>query len=194
MSNNYLLTIAVCSLLERTETFLPKMVGQLKSQIDPFKNDVDLIIDIDNRNKSLGKKRDEIVNRAKGKYIVFVDDDDILSDDYISQLITAIKQNDVDVISFIVDVSINGGAYTPCYYSIKYDKDYNKSNSYHRLPNHICAVKTGIAKEVGYSDFTFGEDADFAKRAKPLLKTEFMIDKVLYYYIYNVKTTTTRGK
>jgi glycosyltransferase involved in cell wall biosynthesis len=180
MSNNYLLTIAVCSLLERTETFLPKMVGQLKSQIDPFKNDVDLIIDIDNRNKSLGKKRDEIVNRAKGKYIVFVDDDDILSDDY--------------VISFIVDVSINGGAYTPCYYSIKYDKDYNKSNSYHRLPNHICAVKTGIAKEVGYSDFTFGEDADFAKRAKPLLKTEFMIDKVLYYYIYNVKTTTTRGK
>lgn len=190
---NKILTICVCSLLERSNTFLPKILKQLQEQLVKYPNSVELIVDIDNRSKSLGKKRNENLQRAQGKYITFVDDDDILADDYVDTIIEVINNNDVDSISFIVDVSINDGPFKPCYYSYKYGKDYNCDNSYHRLPNHICVLRTELAKEVGFNDITFGEDADFSKRLFPFIKSELMIDKKLYKYNYNVRTTTTRN-
>jgi glycosyltransferase involved in cell wall biosynthesis len=195
MTNNYLLSICVCSLIERNDTFYQKILHQLKQQIKGFENEVQLVINIDNGETILGTKRNQCIDSALGKYVIFVDDDDIISNNYISTLIETIKHpHDVDVISFIVNVSLNNGPVKPCYYSITYKEDYNEANSYHRLPNHICAIKTEIAKAVGFKPILYAEDADFSKRAKEHLHSEIMINETLYYYNFNSQTTSTRGK
>jgi len=193
MSNKYKLTIGICSVLGRGTTFLPKILSQLQDQIKGYETQVELICLLDNKSIMLGEKRNMIVNMAIGEYITFVDDDDRLSDNYIQTLVNTIDNNkDVDCITFIVDVSINKGMYIPCYYSKDYLKDFNEPKAYRRIPNHICCVKTNIAKKTPYQNILRGEDAAYAKDLLPKLNTEVMIDEVLYYYDFNIETTETQ--
>ena len=47
----------------------------------------------DNKKRSVGEKRQDLLNLAKGQYLVFIDDDDRISDDYISSIIQAMNEN-----------------------------------------------------------------------------------------------------
>ena len=40
----------------------------------------------DNKKRTIGKKRDEMLKLAQGKYVTFVDDDDRISDDYVDEI------------------------------------------------------------------------------------------------------------
>jgi hypothetical protein len=125
--------------------------------------------------------------------VVFVDDDDRVSDDYVATLVEATSVG-ADIIVFEVEVSLNGGEPKPCYYSNQYKEDFNIPHSYHRLPNHIMAVKKELALATKYQDILKGEDADYSKRLLPLLKTQHDLEKVLYYYDYSDVTTETQQK
>lgn len=191
------LSILVCSTQNRYNTFLPKMLKQLFDQCEalPFalRYEVEVICVIDNKTRMLGTKRNDLLNMAQGDYVVFVDDDDRVADDYVSQLLYATAIG-ADIIVFEVEVSLNGGEPKPCYYSNKYKEDFNLPHSYHRLPNHIMAVKKELALATKYLDIVKGEDADYSKRLLPLLNTQHEIEKVLYYYDYSDETTETQQK
>ena len=92
------LTVGICGLVER----LPcKVLDKLLSQRT---SDVEILLLFDNRHLTLGAKRNFILDRAKGDYISFIDDDDDISDDYIQTLLTASK----DVMTFKTAHYING--------------------------------------------------------------------------------------
>jgi glycosyltransferase involved in cell wall biosynthesis len=155
--------------------------------------EVEVITVIDNKCRMLGTKRNDLLNMAQGDYVVFVDDDDRVSDDYVQQLLDGVTVG-ADIITFEVEVSLNGNEPKPCYYDMRYKSDYNLPDSYHRLPNHIMAVKRELALATKYQDILKGEDADYSKRLAPLLKTQHIIEKVLYYYDYSDVTTETQQK
>jgi glycosyltransferase involved in cell wall biosynthesis len=141
----------------------------------------------------LGIKRNDLVNMAQGDYISFVDDDDKLSPDYVSELLKAIDEsNGADVINFIVNVSLNGSSFKPCYYSVTHGHDFNRDESYHRLPNHITCIKRQLCLETPYKPILYGEDSAFSKELAPKIKREFNINKILYEYHYNSNTTETQ--
>jgi len=125
--------------------------------------------------------------------VVFVDDDDRISSDYIQQLLKGIESK-ADVVNFIVSVSLDGKPAKNCFYNKDYPNDYNEAKTYHRLPNHIMCVKRELAIKVRYKDVLRGEDSDYSKRLQPLLKTQFNIDKILYFYDYNSLETETQQK
>lgn len=185
------LSILVPSVTNRRNTFLPKILDQLHSQVEPF-NDVEVLVLIDNKTNMLGEKRNQLVNLAQGEYVVFVDDDDVLSDDYVSTLRQACITNSVDVITFTVNVSLNNGPYKPCYYDKDYHADYNREHSYHRLPNHICCVRRELALVTPYKPIVRGEDAAYSKDLHKKLTSQYIIDKVLYSYNFNINTTETQ--
>jgi GT2 family glycosyltransferase len=133
-----------------------------------------------------------MIDIAQGKYIVFVDDDDRIADDYLAELLKA-TATDADCIAFTAMVSLNGEPAKPCYYSKVHKRDYNKSNAYYRIPNHICCVKKSVSIHSSFPNILYGEDAGYGKLLLPHIKTEHVIDKVLYYYDYNVDTTETQG-
>lgn len=189
------LSILVPSVAERRNTFLPKcldmLYGQLESLLIEQQKSVEVLFLIDSKERMLGSKRNNLIDISQGEYIVFVDDDDRIEPDYISSLLTGIESN-ADVITFLASVSLNGEPAKICHYSNKYVKDYNTVDTYHRLPNHICCVKKEIALKVPFLNIKNGEDSAYSKQLKPHLKTQHEINRVLYHYDYNEKTTVAQ--
>jgi glycosyltransferase involved in cell wall biosynthesis len=167
----------------------------LYNQYDALPEDVrktvEIIYLIDNKTIMLGDKRNIMVDIAKGKYITFVDCDDRIANDYITTLLDACKSN-CDSIVFEVSVSLNENPPKTCYYSKNFKKDFNTPDSYYRLPNHICCIKREVSKKVSFPSLKKAEDAGYAKLLARHLKTEFKIDKVLYYYDYSDLTTVAQ--
>ena len=190
------LSILVCSVHTRYDNFLINIETQLFDQLNALpegdQQRVEIIVLTDNKQLMLGHKRNTMIDIAQGKYIAFVDDDDRVADDYIATLLAA-TEKDTDCIVFTAEVSLNGEPSKPCYYSKDIRRDYNKPNAYYRIPNHICCVKRSVSLKSSFPNILYGEDAGYGKVLLPFLKTEYKIDKVLYYYDYNADTTETQG-
>jgi hypothetical protein len=60
---------------------------------------------------------------------------------------------------------------------------------YLRFPNHIVPIKREKALQVKFPDVTMGEDYAWAKKIhdQKLLKTEYIIDRIIYHYDYRTK-------
>jgi GT2 family glycosyltransferase len=189
------LSILIPSVSERRNTFLPKSLEMLYSQLESLdsikKNQVEIIYLIDNKTIMLGDKRNLMISMASGKYISFVDCDDRIESDYISTILEAIN-SDADSIVFEVSVSLNGNDPKICYYSKDFPNDYNTHDAYYRLPNHIQVIKKEVSTKVSFPSLPKAEDAAYAKILKPHLTSEFKINKVLYHYDYSDLTTVAQ--
>lgn len=189
------LSILIPTVGSRRNTFLPRILEQIYSQYDnmseDFKKQVEILVLMDNKTIMLGDKRNIMVEQAQGEYVVFVDDDDRISEDYIETLLNATQENK-DAITFKAEVTLNNGLPKVCKYSKNFEKDYNDNDFYYRIPNHICCVKKEIAQTVEFPSILYGEDSGYSKKLKPLLKSETFIDKILYYYDFNSETTETQ--
>lgn len=190
------LSILVCSVHTRYDNFLIKIEKQLFDQYSSLaeadQERVEIVVLTDNKMMMLGHKRNVMVELAQGKYVVFVDDDDRISDDYIQQLLDATASN-ADSIVFQAEVTLNREPPKLCYYSKDVKQDYNTKDAYHRIPNHICCIKKAVALKSSFPNVLYGEDAGYSKVLLKHLKTEHKIDKVLYYYDYNSDTTETQA-
>ena len=77
---------------------LAKQIGDLP---------VEHLILSDNRKRSIGEKRQSLVDIANGEYIAFCDDDDDVSDNYVAEILKAIETK-ADVITFNQKAFYNG--------------------------------------------------------------------------------------
>lgn len=188
------LSVLVPSIASRRATFAPRIQEQLFGQVEalPDPSRVEVLILTDNQTLGLGHKRNLLVGMASGRYVVFVDDDDRVSDDYVAALLEA-TASDADAIVFQCSVSLNGKPPRICYHSKDHKTDHNTPTAYYRFPSHICAIKRELSLRVPYELSNFGEDAAFSRALLPHLTSEHQIDRVLYHYDYNSLTTATRG-
>jgi hypothetical protein len=151
-------------------------------------DEIDAIVHKDNKEISIGLKRDKMYKLSKALFTVMVDDDDDVADDYIQTVYNAICENpDVDCIGYMERCIMDG--------KTKYSKISNECtewktlpDGYERTPFFKVPIKTTLCQQVGVVDLRFGEDHDFANRLKPLLTKEYFIDKALYYYTGNSLT------
>jgi glycosyl transferase family 2 len=179
------LSILICSLQDRKE-YLLRLINTLKPQLSP---EVEVKLCIDNRQATTGEKRNDLLESATGKYVVFIDDDDLVSNDYIESILQAAKQ-DTDVIVFKGWMTTNGRNKQS--FSLSKDHPYTttKDGVYLRYPNHIVPIRASIAKQFRFPGKVFGEDYVWATliHNSRLIKTETKIDKDLYYYLFNSKS------
>ena len=103
MTNGYLVSICIPSIIERIDKF-SKLIKGLYKQIETnnLNNYIEIVSMIDNRTQPLSYKRNMLQNKSKGKYFIHLDDDDDLADDYVITVYNHIKglKNDVDVITY----------------------------------------------------------------------------------------------
>ena len=72
----------------------------------------EILLDERPRGVSTGSKRNALIEKAIGKYIVFIDDDDIISADYMYNIMMASAYNP-DVITFNGIMTTDGANETP---------------------------------------------------------------------------------
>lgn len=189
------LSVLVPSVSSRRETFAPKIMDQLFGQHEMLSPEnrrrVEILILTDAKGVALGTKRNDMIRIARGEYVAFVDDDDRVSEDYLATLLSA-TDHGADVITFLASVSLDGAAPKTCRYSLKYEADKNTSSEYHRIPNHLSAVRRELAVRTPYTSLGRAEDAEYAKDLRPLLRSEHHIDRTLYYYDYDSATTVAQ--
>ena len=174
--------------IEKRKLYLKDLLYTLKMQVKT--DDVEVLINY-NENTSIGRKRNQLLEQAKGEYVCFFDDDDMPSNDYIETLLKAIETNP-DCVSLRGIMTTNGSNPEIFEHSIRYKKYKTNEKAkypevkYERYPNHISCIKSSIAKQFKFPEINHGEDTDFATQIfkSGLLKKEFYVDSVLYYYKY----------
>lgn len=146
---------------------------------------IEILVAIDDKEMTIGEKRNWLYEGARGKYSIQVDDDDKLSPDFIPLVLPLCEAGDVDCITYKEECLINNVHYTSNH-SIKYADWENKEDGfdYVRTPFFKDVIRTDIAKSVPVPHIRFGEDHQWSRLIKPYLKTEAHIDKELYYYIH----------
>jgi len=183
------LSILICS-LEKRQRSLKVLLDKINEK--RTKN-VEVIINVDNGEKSVGEKRNELLEKSQGRYVVFIDDDDSISDKYLPMIMNCIPM-DPDVICFNVLMVTDNKTRERARLSIKYDKWFTETDPnnqglriFYRCPNHITPVKREYAIQVGFEDKDSGEDRDYSYGLKKYLKKEMIIDEELYIYNFNTK-------
>lgn len=171
------LSVLICGLKDR-EQLLMNLAKTLKLQGD---SRIEILANIDQGETPIGKKRNELLHNAKGKYVCFVDDDDAVSPFYISKILDAIT-NDSDCIGIKGIITQKGHGPKYFIHSIEYKDWYEKDGIYYRCPNHLNPIKRELAKNVGFPETYYHEDQNFSLRIKDFLKTETFIEEPLYFY------------
>lgn len=178
---NKKLSILTCSLTNRKEK-LNHLDKILLPQIK-YNSYVELLTNVDSGEKTIGKKRNELMESAKGDYIVYVDDDDLISEDYVKKILTAISYKSPDCCGIEGYIYLTPRNKKKFIHSIRYTEWTEDNLAYYRSPNHLNPIKREIALEVGFEDLSHGEDFIFSKKITPLLKTETYIKGEIYHYL-----------
>jgi len=167
--------------------------------------DIEILLFLDNKKRSVGAKRDALVQMSRGKYFMFVDDDDdLISVDEIYQA----TFQDVDVITFKqLSVSPNKDK-TPFVvtFGLGNENEINVNRQMttitetvfsdcKRPPYHICAWNQTF-KKYRFPESSYGEDWEWVQQCIAEAKTEIFIDKILHRYNYdqNVSEAPQDGK
>lgn len=180
-------SILIPTIPERAD-LLSKLVAELEHQIGT--KPVEVLTFLDNKKRSIGRKRNSLIKSAKGKYISFVDDDDWVSSNYVSRIIEAIENNHEDVISFteiregsgiermmtVHSLDAGDGSMTVA------EPYYGERSYWTGLPSHLCVWRRSLAKKVKFENKSWGEDFGWMKKMADIAKTHFVIEEHLYTY------------
>jgi glycosyltransferase involved in cell wall biosynthesis len=188
--NQDLLTICILTLDDRVE-YYNRLRQCLDSQV--ANHPVRIITVRDNYEKSIGAKRNQAVRAVETPYMCFIDDDDLVSTEYIRTIIHELRKNP-DAVGLRGIVTQDHGK--PQYFinSLGYKWEAKprlvKGNiTYLRPVNHLNPIRTEIALRYPYEEINHAEDMDYANRLLDGgdVKVCPLIDKVMYFYQYRSK-------
>ncbi len=194
-----ILSILICTIESRRDSF-EKLFSKLNTQrmaVDYGSDKIEILAICDNKQISVGKKRQALLEMAKGLYVVFIDDDDDIPGNYINKIIDSVTSDSgfPDSVGFKIECNIGGKKETAIASNKYHDWCENKDGfRYCRTPYHKTPILKAIAKAIGFKDMRYAEDYDYSKRLKDsgLIKKEFFIDQVMYYYNYKFENPQTK--
>lgn len=164
---------------ELTVKLLDKLIPQLNDEteliiaddsndlrLDQFEESATIIHS--ETKQGVSKARNIGIDLSKGKYVAFIDSDDMVSEDYIDTLLKTINERNEDIIFFDW-------------------QDMNTGNIV-RHPSNYAVWKAIYKKEIVpkfNEEMFFNEDVDFQGKIDCIQHTDYYIDKVLYFYNSN---------
>lgn len=171
------LSILIASVEERNQ-LMQNMAKILRLQGN---SDVEILVNVDKGQRSIGQKRNELLEAAKGDYVAFIDDDDNISPFYVAKTLKAIDANAdcCGLEGIIVQRSTGPRKFI---HSLRYNDWFEKDDIYYRCPNHLNAVKREIALQVKFPNINHGEDDRYSRGIRQIIKTEEYIEEPIYFY------------
>jgi glycosyltransferase involved in cell wall biosynthesis len=192
------LSICIPSIVGREEQFL-RLVEEVKRQINEgFEDLVEIVTNVDNKEISIGRKRQLMYEACKGEYAVQIDDDDWINKNYVKKVMTAIESQP-DCVGYFEECIMNGVKEMSCMSLYYAEWQTNRMPderglTYYRTPFTKTPIRTALCLAVGVKDKRFAEDHDFAKRIRPLLDREEFIYETMYLYSANSLSKSEHNK
>jgi len=191
-----ILTIMLPTTADRRHCFYPLLQEILRqiNELNAAHDYVEIVIDEDEKQKSIGLKRQGLLERATGTWVVGIDSDDWIAPTYLRDILQALNENPhIDHVGFIEDCLIVGEQ-SFSIFSIKHHRWAENEDGYQhiRCANPKSVIRRTKALEVGFEDSRFGEDRIFSEAVTPLLTSEVFIDKPLYFYRHISSDYNTR--
>lgn len=174
-----------------------KLLATLETQVArcPCPDEVEILMFTDNKKRSIGAKRDALLQIARGDYVAFVDDDDFVTTEYVKRIVQAIDNPlKPDVITFKQMSSIDGHPFCVDF-GLSHDNEpaeCDKQRNYKnikRKPWHVCAWRHELVAPFHFPDTSYGEDWGWVSQFVGLAKTEVKIDEVLHCYYFSTKAS-----
>ncbi len=191
------LSLLICTVPSRREK-VASLLQELDRQIEENNalDQVEILCLYDNKKHSVGAKRNWLVKMSRGTHLAFIDDDDRVHPEYLREILRTIKNNrSVDVITFNIQYTVAGDENIPyvCAYNLFYPiKHDHKNRIITAMPSHIHVFHRHIHEALSFPDTSRGEDYHWMVAAQQVAKTQVNINKVLYYYDFDIKTTETQ--
>jgi glycosyltransferase involved in cell wall biosynthesis len=164
--------------MHQREGVFRNLAKVLKAQSNP---EIEMLAVCDNGELSIGAKRNQLLEAAKGDYVVFVDDDDMISPFYIKGILTAIQTNP-DCVGIEGIITLTNIGPKKFVHSLQYEDWFEKDEIYYRCPNHLNPIKREIALDTKFPEISWQEDKSYSERLKGKLKTEVFIKGPIYFY------------
>lgn len=130
---------------------------------------------LDNKRRTLGAKRNDLLQMARGDYVAFVGDDDWVNSCYVELLLERIE-NAPDLITFQVFVS-GGGV--------------DSVVDLYESPRDICAWNRSLVRNLRFPEVSAGEDGAWAQAAHKRVTFQAHVPHPLYYQRVNPQTSET---
>jgi hypothetical protein len=199
------LSILILSIPSRFDIVRP-LIEKLLKQIGE-REDVEILSLMDNKSLHIWEKRNELMKIARGTHLTWLDDDDDVSDEYVSKLTETIESNpNVDVISFDQMCYLNGMEArvfaemgNPHEDVLPDPNDPTKYGDTLRPPYHWCCWKTSLAASEPFrASFSHGdrgqstEDIDWLTRLYPKVEESVYLQGH-YLHIYRWSNETTES-
>jgi len=173
--------------------YLARLVNTLKAQLRDLCGEVAHVVTMHQIGKTVGESRQAMVENAVADYVSFVDDDDLVSWDYVSSIFPLLDGR--DLVGFQLQMYVDGVKLKPTYHNPELSCWSEDEKAYYRDISHLSPIRRELARRVKF-DGGFGEDERWAAqvREKSLVKTYGYVDKVLYHYYYrSVKNDGVRA-
>jgi glycosyltransferase involved in cell wall biosynthesis len=166
--------------------YLHKLLNVLVPQVRNLP-EVDVEIRVFDNSMDLGANRQAMIDKCEAEYVSFVDDDDLVSENYVS-MIYPFLLGGIDMVGFRVYMTFDGVPQKPVIHSLACGGWREDGAAYYRDISHLNPMRRELVKQVPLEG-GFGEDARWAAKMRELgiVRTEHFIDQDLYHYLYRTK-------
>ena len=211
-------SILLAGIPERYHSVQPLLFSLLESQHVARMPDVELVYLMDNRRRTVGSKRNALLDMSHGEYVSFVDDDDEVAADYVARIYREIvktrkEESPADVICFNQRALIQPHAVIhECSYSLSYWRD-REPNARRQIavatdasgepvpntlawtgpPAHTQVWRRATIADDRFTNKTFGEDVEWIDRICARATKEIQLGgQPLYIYKFSEEGSATR--
>jgi hypothetical protein len=149
---------------------------------------IEICIDFDNREKTIGAKRQRLLQGAKGKYMSFIDDDDDVTAAYFEDALVCIQggfhvcrlRGQISQYTFTHSIVVTPNSMMA------------EGDVFMRPPNHLNVILTDVVRPIHFYDVQNGEDFAWSIRVSEsgYLTNEYRPELNRIHYIYNLGDRT----
>lgn len=175
-----MLTPAVPSRLES--------IAKLMAEVERQRGDlpVEHLVLLDNKARTVGEKRQALLEAARGAFVAFVDDDDWIRPRYVAAIVEAIihAKHPVEVVTFEQMASFDGVEGKVVFRACNPNEEWKAGGITSRAAWHVCAWNRETALRSRFPAKNWGEDWEWAAPLNEMCIPEIHIPEILHEYRY----------
>jgi hypothetical protein len=172
--------------LGRRNACLERLLAILMPQVEAAQGRV-TVLALRNHGGDVARFRNQLVEAAPGRYISFVDDDDMVPEYFVREVLPLL--DGVDYIGWRMQAFQDGMRLVPTYHSLAFGEWRQDGSGFYRDVSHLNPVRRELTEGCTFSGRQ--EDREWAAQLRPRLRTEHVIDREMYQYYWVTSDSVT---